>query len=172
MVTVFARTLAGVALWVISRRGLLGVSAGTTQILPHHVGQIRRAIRHLALKQEITSTSSRPAIVREIYDDLHQIAHRQQKLTQLITAEDFSLRAIRGSMVEGVLVANRDLTISLANDRLTTMFSLSRNPVGRTLMEAFRNHVLQQMAKRTVETEAPQYAELPVDIREKDGFVA
>jgi len=39
-------------------------------------------------------------------------------------------------------------------------------------MEAFRNHVLQQMAKRTVETEAPQYAELPVDIREKDGFVA
>jgi Signal transduction histidine kinase len=39
-------------------------------------------------------------------------------------------------------------------------------------MEAFRNHVLHQMAKRTAETEAPQYAELPVDIREKDGFVA
>jgi len=159
-------------IWLILWPVLFVISAGTALILRHHLAQIRRAIRHLALEQEITSTSSRPAIVREIYDDLHQIAHRQQKFTQLIADEDFSLRAILGSMVEGVLVANRDLTIRLANDRLTTMFSLSRNPVGRTLMEAFRNHVLHQMAKRTVETEAPQYAELPVDIREKDGFVA
>jgi len=159
-------------IWLILWPVLFSISAGTSLILRHHLAQIRRAIRHLALEQEITSTSSRPAIVREIYDDLHQIAHRQQKFAQLIADEDFSLRAILGSMVEGVLVANRDLTIRLANDRLTKMFSLSRNPVGRTVMEVFRNHVLHQMAKRTVETEAPQYAELPVDIREKDGFVA
>jgi two-component system phosphate regulon sensor histidine kinase PhoR len=159
-------------IWFILWPVLFVISAGTALILRHHLVQIRRAIRDLALEQDIRSTSSRPAIVREIYDDLHQIAHRQQKFAQLIADEDFSLRAILGSMVEGVLVANRDLTIRLANDRLTKMFSLSRNPVGRTVMEAFRNHVLLQMAKRTVETEAPQYAELPVDIREKDGFVA
>ena len=159
-------------IWLILWPVLFVISAGTALILRHHLAQVRRAIRHLALEQEITSTTSRPAIVREIYDDLHQIAHRQQKFAQLIADEDFSLRAILGSMVEGVLVANRDLTIRLANDRLTKMFSLSRNPVGRTVMEAFRNHVLHQMAKRTVETEVPQYAELPVDIREKDGFVA
>jgi two-component system phosphate regulon sensor histidine kinase PhoR len=159
-------------IWLILWPVLFAISAGTALILRHHLTQIRRAIRHLALEQEIRSTGSRPAVVREIYDDLHQIAHRQQKFAQLIADEDFSLRAILGSMVEGVLVANRDLTIRLANDRLTKMFSLSRNPVGRTVMEAFRNHVLHQMANRTVETEAPQYAELPVDIREKDGFVA
>ncbi len=117
------------------------------------------------------SSSSRPAIVRQIYHDLRKIADRQRKITQLIADEDFSLRAILGSMVEGVLVANRDLTVRLANDRLTRMFALSRSPVGRTVMEVFRNHVLHQMAKRTVETEAPQFAELPVDIREKDGFM-
>ena len=159
-------------IWLILWPVLFVISAGTALILRYHLAQIRRAIRNLALEQEIRSTSSRPAIVREIYDDLHQIAHRQQKFAQLIADEDFSLRAVLGSMVEGVLVANRDLTIRLANDRLSKMFSLSRNPVGRTVMEAFRNHVLHQMAKRTAETEAPQYAELPVDIREKDGFVA
>jgi two-component system, OmpR family, phosphate regulon sensor histidine kinase PhoR len=159
-------------LWLILWPLLFVIAAGTALILRYHLVLIRRAIRRLALEQEITATGSRPAIVREIYHDLHQIAHRQQKFTQLIADEDFSLRAILGSMMEGVLVANRDLTIRLANDRLTKMFSLSRSPVGRTVMETFRNHVLHQMAKRTVETEAPQYAELPVDIREKDGFVA
>ncbi|HZC35298.1 MAG TPA: ATP-binding protein [Chthoniobacterales bacterium] len=159
-------------LWLILWPLLFVIAAGTALILRHHLVLIRRAIRRLALEQEITATGSRPAIVREIYHDLHQIAHRQQKFTQLIADEDFSLRAILGSMVEGVLVANRDLSIRLANERLTKMFSLSRSPVGRTVMEAFRNHVLHQMAQRTVETEAPQYAELPVDIREKDGFVA
>ncbi|HET9378194.1 MAG TPA: ATP-binding protein [Chthoniobacterales bacterium] len=159
-------------IWLILWPVLFVISAGTALILRYHLVQIRRAIRDLALEQEIRSISSRPAIVREIYDDLHQIAHRQQKFAQLIADEDFSLRAVLGSMVEGILVANRDLTIRLANDRLSKMFSLSRNPVGRTVMEAFRNHVLHQMAKRTAETEAPQYAELPVDIRERDGFVA
>lgn len=159
-------------LWLILWPVLFVISAGTALILRHHLVQIRRAIRHLALEEEFTSSGSRPAIVGEIYHDLHQIANRQRKITQLIADEDFSLRAILGSMVEGVLVANRDLTIRLANDRLAKMFALSRSPVGRTVMEAFRNHVLHQMAKRTVETEAPQFAELPVDIRHKDGFIA
>jgi two-component system phosphate regulon sensor histidine kinase PhoR len=150
---------------------LFVISAGTALILRHHLAQIRRAIRQLAIGGQIMSSSSRPAIVRQIYHDLRKIADRQRKITQLIADEDFSLRAILGSMVEGVLVANRDLTVRLANDRLTRMFALSRSPVGRTVMEVFRNHVLHQMAKRTVETEAPQFAELPVDIREKDGFM-
>jgi two-component system phosphate regulon sensor histidine kinase PhoR len=159
-------------LWLILWPLLFLISAGTALILRHHLAQIRRAIRHLALEEPITSSSYRPAIVRAIYHDLNQIADRQRKITQLIADEDFSLRALLGSMLEGVLVANPDLSIRLANDRLAKMFALSRSPVGRTIMEAFRNHVLHQMAKRTVETEAPQFAELPIDIREKDGFVA
>src|SRR4029077_9488107 len=117
-------------IWLILWPVLFVISAGTALILRHHLAQIRRAIRHLALEQEITSTSSRPAIVREIYNDLHQIAHRQQKFTQLIADEDFSLRAILGSMVEGVLVANRDLTIRLPNVPLTKIVFSSPNPGG------------------------------------------
>jgi two-component system phosphate regulon sensor histidine kinase PhoR len=158
--------------WLIFWPLLFLIAAGTALILRHHLVQIRQAIRSLAIQEPISSSASRPAIVREIYHDLQQIANRQRKIAQLVADEDFSLRAILGSMVEGVLVANRDLTIRLANDRLAKMFVLSRSPVGRTVMETFRNHVLHQMARRTVETEAPQFPELPVDIREKDGFVA
>jgi two-component system, OmpR family, phosphate regulon sensor histidine kinase PhoR len=148
------------------------ISAGTALMLWHRLVQIRAAVRQLVIEDQVPLGSSRPAIVRHIYDDLRKIANRQRKITQLIADEDFSLRAILGSMVEGVLVANPDLTVRLANDRLAMMFALSRSPVGRTVMEVFRNHVLHQMAKRTVETETPQFAELPVDIREKDGFIS
>jgi two-component system phosphate regulon sensor histidine kinase PhoR len=159
-------------IWLLLWLLLFLFSAVTAVILRYHLMHIRRAVRQLALGEAITSGGYRPAVVRQIYHDLRQIARRQRKFTQLIANEDFSLRAILDSMVEGVLVANRDLSIRLANDRLTKMFALSRSPVGRTVMETFRNHVLHQMAKRTVETEAPQFGELPVDIREKDGLVA
>jgi two-component system, OmpR family, phosphate regulon sensor histidine kinase PhoR len=158
--------------WLIFWPLLFVISAGTALMLWQRLVQIRGAVRQLVLEDQITPSSSRPAIVRHIYDDLRKIASRQRKIAQLVADEDFSLRAILGSMVEGVLVANPDLAVRLANDRLTKMFVLSRSPVGRTVMEVFRNHVLHQMAKRTVETEAPQFAELPVDIREKDGFIA
>src|SRR5260221_13031154 len=90
---------------------------------------------------------------------------------ELVADEDLSLRAILGSMSEGVLVANADLTVRLVNERLQRMFSFSRVPVGRTILELFRNHLLHQMAQRTVDTNQPQANEIPVDVRDGDKFV-
>ena len=50
------------------------------------------------------------------------------------------------------------------------MFMLPRDPVGRTVMEVFRNHLLQQVIERTLRTEQPQFEEL--EIRGLDQFDA
>lgn len=143
----------------------------TTWILWRELFRIRNDTRRLAEETRISTGGKGPAVVREIYHQLRRIEHRQREMAQLVADEDLSLRAILGSMSEGVLVANSDLTVRLVNERLQKMFSFSRVPVGRTILEVFRNHLLHQMAQRTVETNQPQEYEIPVDIREGDKFV-
>jgi len=143
----------------------------TTWILWRELFRIRNDTRRLAEETRISTGGKGPAVVREIYHQLRRIEHRQREMAQLVADEDLSLRAILGSMSEGVLVANSDLTVRLVNERLQRMFSFSRVPVGRTILEVFRNHLLHQMAQRTVETNQPQEYEIPVDIRDGDKFV-
>jgi len=143
----------------------------TTWILWRELFRIRNDIRRLAEETRISTGGKGPAVVREIYHQLRRIEHRQREMAQLVADEDLSLRAILGSMSEGVLVANADLTVRLVNERLQRMFSFSRVPVGRTILELFRNHLLHQMAQRTVDTNQPQANEIPVDVRDGDKFV-
>jgi len=143
----------------------------TTWILWRELFRIRNDARRLAEESRMSTGSKGPAVVREIYHHLRRIEHRQREMAQLVADEDLSLRAILGSMSEGVLVANSDLTVRLVNERLQRMFSFSRVPVGRTILEAFRNHLLHQMAQRTVDTHQPQADEIPVDVRDGDKFV-
>ena len=143
----------------------------TTWILWRELFRIRNDSRRLAEETRISTGGKGPAVVREIYHQLRRIEHRQREMAQLVADEDLSLRAILGSMSEGVLVANSDLTVRLVNERLQRMFSFSRVPVGRTILEVFRNHLLHQMAEKTVETNQPQEYEIPVDIRDGDKFV-
>jgi two-component system phosphate regulon sensor histidine kinase PhoR len=143
----------------------------TTWILWRQLFRIRNDIRRLAEETRISTGGKGPAVVREIYHQLRRIEHRQREMAQLVADEDLSLRAILGSMSEGVLVANADLTVRLVNERLQRMFSFSRVPVGRTILEVFRNHLLHQMAQRTVDTNQPQANEMPVDVRDGDKFV-
>jgi two-component system, OmpR family, phosphate regulon sensor histidine kinase PhoR len=157
--------------WLIVLFLLLCGSIATTLVLWRELRRIRNDTRRLADETRISTGGKRPAIVREIYHHLRRVEHRQREMTQLVADEDLSLRAILGSMVEGVLVANSDLTIRLVNERLQRMFAFSRIPVGRSILEVFRNHVLHHMAERTVKTHTPQVDEIPMDIREADKFV-
>ena len=157
--------------WLILLLLFLCGSIATTLVLWRALLRIRDDVRRLADEARISTGSKRPAILREIYHHLRRVEHRQREMAQLVADEDLSLRAILGSMVEGVLVANSDLTIRLVNERLQRMFALSRVPVGRTILEVFRNHILHNMARRTVETNTPQVDEIPVDVRETDKFV-
>jgi two-component system, OmpR family, phosphate regulon sensor histidine kinase PhoR len=157
--------------WLIALSALLVGSTVTTWILWRELFRIRNDTRRLAEETRISTGGKGPAVVREIYHQLRRIEHRQREMAQLVADEDLSLRAILGSMSEGVLVANADLTVRLVNERLQRMFSFSRVPVGRTILEVFRNHLLHQMAQKTVETNQPQENEIPVDIRDGDKFV-
>ena len=143
----------------------------TTWILWRELFRIRNDTRRLVEETRISTGGRGPAVVREIYHQLRRIEHRQREMAQLVADEDLSLRAILASMSEGVLVANSDLTVRLVNERLQRMFSFSRVPVGRTILEVFRNHLLHQMAQRTVDTNQPQANEIPVDVRDGDKFV-
>src|SRR5260370_23963746 len=95
---------------------------------------------------------------------------RQREITRQIADEDFSLRAILASLVEGVLIADGNMRIRLTNDRLSQMFSLPKPPIDRTVMEVFRNHLLHQVIQQTLETEEPHSAELQAEIREGEQF--
>jgi len=129
-------------------------------------GEVRRFLADGVLSSEIRG----PRILRDIHRDLREIASRYQEISRRIADEDFSLRAILSSMIEGVLIADSNLRIRLTNERLRQMFLLPKLPIDRTVMEVFRNHLLHQIIRQTLETEEPRSIELQAEIREGDQF--
>ena len=73
-------------------------------------------------------------------------------------------------MVEGVLIADSNLQIRLVNERLQQMFSLPKSPMDRTVMEVFRNHLVHQVIRQSLQTGLPQSAELQAEISDGDHF--
>jgi two-component system, OmpR family, phosphate regulon sensor histidine kinase PhoR len=156
--------------WTILTIALFVPAAVLAVVFWSHLLRLRRAVRHLANEGTLVDDVAGLSVAREIYQELRRIEVRQRVITQQIAAEEFSLRAILSSMVEGVLITNPDLRIRLTNERLQQMFLLSRDPVGRTVLEVFRNHLLQQVIERTLRTEQPQIEE--VEIRGPDQLSA
>ena len=159
-------TIGWLAVWLV----LLGALALMTIILWHRVLVLRREVRNLVTDGTLSHEIPGPRILREIHQDLKEMAKRQREITRKIADEDFSLRAILASLVEGVLIADGDLRIRLTNHRLQQMFSLPKPPLDRTVMEVFRNHLLHEVIQQTLDTEEPQSAELQAEIREGDQF--
>ena len=133
--------------------------------------RIRRNVRHLARQGKVDELAGGLPIVRETLQDLHELEIRLREIGRQATEEDFSLRAILSSMVEGVMILDRQLRIRLLNQRLQDMFMLPRPPLGRTVMEAFRNHLLHQVIERTLQSDSAQSVELQIDLCEADRFI-
>jgi two-component system phosphate regulon sensor histidine kinase PhoR len=131
---------------------------------------LRREVQHLLRDGTLSHAVPGPRIVLEIHRDLKEIARRQREIARHIADEDFSLRAILASMVEGVLIADSEMRIRLVNDRLQRMFSLPKSPIDRTVMEVFRNHLVHQVIQQSLNTGEPQSAELQAEIRDGDQF--
>ena len=131
---------------------------------------LRREVRHLLRDGTLSHSVPGPRIVLEIHKDLKEIARREREIARHIADEDFSLRAILASMVEGVLIADSGMRIRLVNDRLQRMFSLPKSPIDRTVMEVFRNHLVHQVIQQSLNTGEPQSAELQAEIRDGDQF--
>ena len=158
--------------WAILWFLLFGAIAVVAIVFWRQVIVLRHEVHRLVTNGTFAREIRGPRILREIHQDLHQLAHRQTEIARQIADEDFSLRAILTSMVEGVLIADGNFKIRLMNQRLQRMFSLAKSPVNRTVMEVFRNHVLQQVIRQTLETEEPRFAELQVEVHEVEQFQA
>jgi two-component system phosphate regulon sensor histidine kinase PhoR len=148
----------------------VGASAALGIIFWRRVVGLRNEVRRLLTNGTLAREIKGPRVLREIHQDLHEIARRQNAISRQIADEDFSLRAILTSMVEGVLVADGNFRIRLTNQRLQRMFLLSKSPVNRTVMEVFRNHVLQQLVEEALVTEEPRFGELQVEGGETGPF--
>ena len=84
-----------------------------------------------------------------------EIDHQKQRVNELeatryevIAHKQAEQEALFNSMVEGVLVLDRDGKIQLANRALDRMFDLHVDIRGKTLLEAFRLHELHDLLPR------------------------
>jgi two-component system, OmpR family, phosphate regulon sensor histidine kinase PhoR len=152
--------------WVAS----VGIFSVLLVLLWRRLQFLRREVRQLLAEGVLSSASPGPRVVREVHRELKELARRQREAAMRIADEDFSLRAILTSMVEGVLIANCNMQIRLVNERLQHMFSLPKSPMDRTVMEVFRNHLVHQVIREALETGKPQFAELQTEIRDGDRF--
>jgi two-component system phosphate regulon sensor histidine kinase PhoR len=60
--------------------------------------------------------------------------------------------------------------VRLVNERLQQMFSLPKSPMDRTVMEVFRNHLVHQVIRQSLDTGEPQWAELQAEISDGEQF--
>lgn len=83
--------------------------------------------------------------ISEINSGLNDMARRLQSMfNQLQTQRDES-NAIINSMVEGVLMLDGNLNVRFVNNSFKNMFSIEREMVGRSYMEAFRLASIKEM---------------------------
>jgi two-component system, OmpR family, phosphate regulon sensor histidine kinase PhoR len=154
------------AVWLAS----LGAAITVALIFWRRMVVLRAEVRRLLTDGTLSAEIRGPRILREIHRDLAELASRYREISRRIADEDYSLRAILSGMIEGVLIADRNLRIRLTNDRLRHMFGLPKSPVDRTVMEVFRNHLLHQIIQQTLDTDEPRSVELQSEIREGNQF--
>lgn len=123
--------------------------------------QLREALRRLAARdfRPMLLNPRRGAFARTA-GDVRKITELLQQLDQQISDEEFSLRAILSSMVEGVLITDRAQRIRLVNEPLHLMFDLRQSPINRTIMEVFRKYELQQAIEQTLFDGKPRRIEI------------
>lgn len=96
-------------------------------------------------------------------NDLRTIAETLERQRRQLEDEGFSLRAILGSMVEGIMIVDRGLRIRLANDALYSMFDLQQSPINRIVIEVFRDHRITTAIQRVIAESRPVSMEFHTD---------
>jgi len=97
-------------------------------------------------------------------------ADLETRLTE-ISEDRARLQAVLSSMVEGVLVLDRERKILLMNAAIARMFQLEDSEVlGRPLIEVFRHRQLHQLVQRALESGADQSEEIVMSIPEERVF--
>lgn len=86
--------------------------------------------------------------------------------------EGLNLTTILSSMREGVVLLDNQRRIRLANEAIYHLLPAGLSPINRTLLEIFRNHVLQRAVEASFSTPEPQTTEYVVDVHENGQLVA
>lgn len=125
---------------------------------------LRRGLRCIAEgKKDIPLGADLPAGLRSAGRDLKSIASRLQDLDHEVSRERKDLSAILENIPEGIFLIDRGLRVLLANGGLSAMCDLKVSPVGRTVMEVFRNLDVHKLLDEAVATGHPQRGEVTVD---------
>ena len=100
---------------------------------------------------------------------LRRIAGRLRGANAQVSEENLSLRAVLGSLNEGVLIIDAEEKIRLANRGLQEMLGLANPPLHRSLLEVLRHHEVREAAHRTLQ--GGESCSLPVSltVRQPDG---
>ncbi|HTN44585.1 MAG TPA: phosphate regulon sensor histidine kinase PhoR [Nitrospiria bacterium] len=170
--------------WIQAPRAALGIALllvlwpvwMTGRMLARYLtkplGEITAVVRELSegkLDRRVTVRSG------DAWADLGQGVNRmaadlETRLAE-ISEDRARLHAVLSSMVEGVLVLDRERKILLMNAAIARMFGLENSAVlGRPLIEVFRHRPLHQLVQRALESGADQSEEIVMSIPEERVF--
>ena len=81
---------------------------------------------------------------------IRNIAERLRALDEQTVEGGLSLRGILSGMKEGIVVASREKRITLVNESLQAFFPAAKSHMGRSLLEVFRRHEIEQGVSATL----------------------
>jgi two-component system, OmpR family, phosphate regulon sensor histidine kinase PhoR len=143
--------------------GLLAVAAAGGWRFWVALGQIRAWIARLATGDFRMVILDPPfGLFRRTSIHLREITENLRRQSRQISEEGFSLKAILGSMVEGVMLVDASLRIRLANDPLCRMFAFDSSPVDRSVAEVFSLPELRDCLNRTFASGEEQHLAINV----------
>lgn len=92
--------------------------------------------------------------VREIALNLERLADRRDAMEAQIAREEFNLKALLASMVEGVMVVNTQHQILMVNASFVRLFDFANAPqvLGRSVLHVLRNAAAEEVIGNALET--------------------
>ncbi len=164
---------AGTWLWLLTAAGVFAAAAAWM-----FFAFVRPALRLQTALGRVLSGDwdaptfiDRPGALHGAVRDAAMLGERLRDTHRQLGDESFNLQAILGGLAEGVLIVDASRKIRLANESLRRMFDLSAPPLGRALMEVFRDHDLHETISAALGDAAPQNRELALDVRQDRGYV-
>lgn len=100
---------------------------------------------------------------------IRTIAKRLRQLDAETMEGGLSLRGILSGMKEGIVIAGRDRKITLVNASVQSFFQTAKSPLGRSPLEVFRRHEIEQAVSATLEDAEKRDLSLVFDFPQPGG---
>lgn len=136
------------------------------------LNRIRRDIQSLSLGNfRLPPMDSETSTYKATANHIRAIARRLRQLDEETMEGGLSLRGILSGMKEGIVIAGRDKKITLVNESLQAFFQTAKSPIGRSSLEVFRRHEIEQAVSATLEDAKKRDLSLIFDFSQAGGAV-